>query len=69
MPIYKLIMETQNPSANRYGYFETEEDAKITQTKWEKIISEDEPSEDGIRYYGETTFTIERIPTGDAYFN
>lgn len=52
-------MITNNPSADKEGYFATEEEANEIENKWEKIIKE---SPD---YYGETYFNREEIELGE----
>jgi len=58
MKIYKLEMITNNPSADKYGYFETEKEADEVEEKYKKIVKE---SPD---YYGETYFEREEIELG-----
>lgn len=57
-------MTTQNPSADRSGYFETKEEAEKVAQKWEKIIDRDV-----VDFYGITTFDIKEVGTGEDYFN
>jgi hypothetical protein len=58
MKIYKLEMITNNPSANKSGYFETEEEADKKEEQWKRITAE---SPD---YYGDTYFEREEIELG-----
>jgi hypothetical protein len=59
MKIYKVEMITNNPSADKEGYFATEEEANEIENKWEKITKES-PT-----YYGETYFNREEIELGE----
>lgn len=61
--IYKLIMTSHNPSADRKGYFITNTELLKTQAKWEKITKEDP------EYYGETTFEVEKVYLGESNFD
>lgn len=63
--IYQLKMNTQNPSADKSGYFETKEEVEKVIKKWEGIIDRN-GSED---YYGITTFDIVKINLGEEYFD
>lgn len=60
---YELTMTTSNPSANRSGYFFTEQEAYECQKEWEKIVEDDKAKEDDNYegYYGETNFNITKI--------
>jgi len=61
---YELVMSTQNPSADKRGYFETKEEVEKVIQKWEKIIERDEND-----YYGITTFEVNEIHLGEDYFD
>lgn len=41
MKIYKLKMETENPSENKYGFFTTLEKAQEEIKKWTEIVEKD----------------------------
>ena len=57
--LFKVRMETSNPSADRQGLFRTKEDAEKTIEKWKEIVREDSLNEGDIQYYGNVEFEIE----------
>ena len=59
-----MRLVSQNPSADKSGYFENKEEMLECKAKWEKIVAEDTSN-----YYGQVVFDIDEIKTGGGYFD